>query len=616
MLNGDNPLCYRTLKKRKRNKDDPPVQKPTHTCMDGDTIYVHPEETHVFLRNYAEDVMENGPVRYYISELNGTLASDIVRVWFELDLKHENLNIIDQVNKNFTKTDHFIGTLCGHLISLVRQCFPKHTMHISVIADKRYDCNSSLGLSLGSSSGLSSSSSSKTGVHLHVPEIFVTIKDLAKLRNVFVNILDKEMDLRRWGFNDVTWDSVIDAAPIAVMKGLRLPGSYKCSACAPECKKTSCNRCNGNLYVGSDNYYWPCAWFYEPVRSDASNRTSFPGAEKVTGYTCLSLEGSNLTKTIFNVSVKTNGPVIALHEEQLEVPCKFRKTATIGFEVATSTVIKQQKKAISTQKPAKESLAHGFLTPIFEFSAGSDYVTEVQNAVRRACCASFASFLSSKKVLTFKHEKSASGDSHALKLQDLIRKHKQTGDETIGTTKVDKLYQQIEIGSVKAGMIKNNKKIYEQVTKLLPITVTGGVLCKTFMRMPYVLVIYICPFKNDASKHCLFKGESHSQNNVYFQTFFPVMTQSMREFEDGDDPEWSTENMARWIAMLVNSISTDQVGMPSWPLFLRCYSKQNCEGKQFAFSLSWTDLLDILEPMISQILLTNKLKLNEKRLVV
>lgn len=97
----------------------------------------------------------------------------------------------------------------------------------------------------------------KHGVHLHWPQVRVTVDQAYEIRAAFLAALEREDWTPHFGTNAIPWDDAVDQSVYA--KGLRVVGAPKaarCTACHNvTAQRQRCAECDGRGHVYDDSVY-------------------------------------------------------------------------------------------------------------------------------------------------------------------------------------------------------------------------------------------------------------------------------------------------------------------------------------------------------------------------
>ena len=566
--------------------------------------------------------------RFYLVEINGHQWSDVLRVWFELDIKSKDESVLQTLETQFTEPSGFVQTLSRHMITFLRQCYPDHgkSMHMSVIADKRIG---GVGQKAVKISQDKSETIYTTGIHLHATELFVTIRDLLNLRHAFVQYLDQEMPLSTYSLyncsepqDPVQWGCLIDLSPINPNKGLRMPGSFKCDRCT-ECgnqqaKRLSCQTCHSFGYIHINKFYWPCTWTYEhlPDCKMFINSTEFVSQKKdpttVFEIVAIDLPQYDLRhlNMIYLTSIKLNGATIACGEEGQEKPFEYRRTPTAGLRISikSAPVNKGKRKNMvrsedDTIDPCIEVKKQqvGYL---FEARRDSDqrYTEQVRKAISQCVNPWSTSNLVNDQVPSPAGAKKLKPNPFGKAAANMSQ------TTVVDTSKKVQRWKDIEIGRVQAFMVRLQDPVRQEVLKTIPLKYQTTEFVEKWKTLPYVLCGYISPIKNEVSKRCPFKtgfDPMHSKNNVFFQFMVPVINQDIKTLspDERHPHEFDMDNMAAWAARLLNQLrhTPEDLKLPQWFIRVRCFSEK-CKGEHTDYGMPWKNLLTLIEPILQRML--------------
>jgi hypothetical protein len=585
--------------------------------------------------HYALQVIPRLP-RFYLVEINGHQWTDILRVWFELDIKSLNEANLLQLEADFAKPEGFVQTLIRHLIQFLRQCYPDHgeNMHISIIGLKRVG---GLGQKVVGSGPNSDKMTTiyTSGIHLHAPELFVTIKDLLNIRNNLVQYLDQAMPLQPYELYNamdsqepVQWSHLIDASPINPNKGLRLPGSFKCEKC-PECqnkslKRATCCVCDMMGYLHIDKFYWPHTWTYEHLQSDKKfiNATEFQVSPDKSGFEIQLMDTGEhdlrVRNMIYLTSIKTNGACVACGEEGHEKPFEYRMTPTAGLNIkSTVSGLNKRKRKVSksdddTMDPTLDT-KKGQVGFVFEARRGSDdlFLDRIQASLAECVNPWTTSHMtvhptkssSSQHLTQSSHwDQLASTLTYQTKVKDGIRR-----------------WKDIEIQRVQSFMVRVTDSVRTEILKVVPLGLHETELLDKVKTLPYFLYIYLNPVKNEASRKCPFKSNTdpmHSKNNIFFQVILPVINQDIKTLDaTGKHPvECQLGAMADWAARWLNMMrhKPEDLKVQDWFIRVRCFSDK-CKTQHTDYAISWGHLLTLVEPVLQRMLIEAHYQFDTKR---
>lgn len=655
---GDQAYAINRKRKAPEGGKHPP---PTYLLMDGGKIYVSDFARANFLRQYVKDVDESRKLyfdasttvaipQHFICEVNGTSSSDIMRLWFDVDLKFKSAESTTKIMETALDVDGMVGRMSHCLIRLVRDVFPRigQHMHISVIVDERHEYEE-IDMSTSTSSSPTHSNSSRSspssrkaakssmqghsgdantpdmlnkprqkkvtgrwGLHLHVPEIFVTNENHLKLLHGFVNRLHQELGApSTFDLLGENWYDFVDETPLSPKKSLRFPGSFKAIEC---CKSKSCPKCKGRGYVKVETFYWPCVWFYEPLPptdSPPCNVTSCPipvqeysTPLELMAFPLRHVKSLGEYDLIFLNTNRVNGPLIAPSEQLRETPLQTRRSATFGVEIPEDLVVRQFQKTSVAKKNTTNStgtadVPHStFVGDPLQFNRcdHGPYISAIETILRQATQKNFVPDSSPYERATPSKPKDTPNQSKPSDLTWMISTLRaQRPDHQ--PVKLINVYEKIEVNCVKVGMIANSKILSKCMVARYPITCHGSSVLDKFQKLPHLLSMYINPVKNQVSKQCVLKGGIHAQNNIYFHLLLPLVLGQLEGYDLEDTAHWTCAFLN---GMLLGPESLG--GVRNWPLTLRCFSDKNCKGRHHDYELDWPSVRIMVEPLLQELM--------------
>lgn len=630
------------------------TKKPHATFygLDGCSLFVQDEFLLEFFKHYASDVKKimrilhekNNDIKpplFYLCEVTGPTNESIIRVFLEIDLKNLDYAVVQEIHEKFHQPDHFVGTLCKHVISIIRGCFKSgNRMYLSIIAEKRFEKYISVRRTEQGNNAPTTSCPEKvnSGIHLRVPEVFLKIENVAKLRDLLVAELDVLMPVKDWLKIDASWNDLLDRAPVSGrLKSLRLPGSFKTEPCS-NCPKTGCSKCMGSGKVPKDSFYYPSAWFFMPLDpadvDHAINATPFPLATTSKEYSSMSLEMYELMDNylLTNMSLRLNGNVVSNNEQFKENPFRVRKTETHGFEIDDAKreqANKVQRMHNSHKRSASSMATQGdnnkldskfWVTQPLTISAydNPSFAQNAENLIHSACKRYFTFDLikNSTKHAIYSNagqQKSlVSQPKKAFPALEALRKLHSIGPDLSRPIIVQPDHQNIKLTSIAAGMVDNRQRVYKFILDKVPFECYGSLLLKHLQTQPFVLSMIFYPAKDEASQTCKIAGRKHASNNVYFEMILPLYMEDMSSLSS----EAMTATVAAdWSANLCNWMQhnmTRELGLPYWLLLQRCFSEKNCKGKTVEYAIPWPDVYKVVQPLVKQTLDANGFCLNKK----
>jgi len=157
-------------------------------------------------------------------------------------------------------------------------------------------------------------------------------------------------------------------------------------------------------------------------------------------------------------------------------------------------------------------------------------------------------------------------------------------------------WKEIRIQSITSGMILSNHTSVKIFLDQAPKPVTLSPLCKKMMEMPHVLLLYLAPLKNEASRMCPVAAKEHESNNIYFQFLFPVLSHCLNEQD---------KNFVAWTAQVLRILREGSMAsfarLKGWPIMVRCF-RDACSKSSRFYLVRWNHVLHLLEPMVYRML--------------